>query len=689
MYLKDTAGKPVERPICRILPGLIMVLIIIMILGQWGLFAMNGIQAAAETDINLTGTVSVNTANVRSVPTTENNDPIDQISRGQSVLVLTSVTGQYISGYGDTWYKIRYTNASGILIEGYTVAGFITLDPLPEPEPEPDPEFEALLDTEGFPESYRPGLRRLHAKFPEWRFKSVQTDLSFMNAVEIMHSPGYTLISNTVNDAWKSLDPAAYNWYTNTWIPYDGSTWIMCSRDLIAYYMDPRNMMSEINIFQFELLNYQPDVHHQAGVEVILRNSFMSNTSFDYVNPETQATASMTYSDAFIAAAAFSNVSPYHLSARSLVEVGSSGSASVTGLFSEALAARGLPVTYEYDGYYNFYNIGASASTEPLGNVRNGLEYAKYGPDRNPEQTAADDDRLIPWNDRRRSIVGGSFDIGIRYINASMNPVNLVEINGVAYPKYADQNTIYLQKYNVAYLPDNPAFLRRYWHLYMGSISAPVVEGAKLYKAYSDMGDLQKPITFLIPLYNDMPETNPKPLETGNPNNWLKTLEISGYSITPSFDAAVTGNYSLIVDHTVSSVQIAATPVTSKSTISGTGAIQLTTGDNNVNVVVTAENGNKRTYTLAIVRQQDPNAPPPSPTPSPTAGPTPTVTPIPTATPVPTATPTPTHTPTPTVTPSPTATPTPTVTLTPTATTSPAPTVTPTASPTPAVTPNV
>ncbi len=137
----------------------------------------------------------------------------------------------------------------------------------------------------------------------------------------------------------------------------------------------------------------------------------------------------------------------------------------------------GLPVTTEYDGYYNFYNIGASASTEPLGNIRNGLEYAKLGSDRKEELTETDIARLIPWNDRRRAIAGGSVVIGSGYINASVGT------------DYADQNTLYFQKFNVAYAP-----VARYWHLYMGAILAPSSKGPSYTRLIRRMGDLQKPI---------------------------------------------------------------------------------------------------------------------------------------------------------------------------------------------------
>ncbi|MDD4744791.1 MAG: hypothetical protein PHN53_09330, partial [Eubacteriales bacterium] len=133
----------------RVWRTMIICVIALMALGQWGLFAMPDTTVRAETAVNRTGTVTVSAANVRTVPTTVDNTAIAKASRGQSVLVLSSVQGEYIAGYGDVWYFIRYTDAGGTQIEGYTVAGFITLDPIPEPDPEPDPAFEAYLDEQG------------------------------------------------------------------------------------------------------------------------------------------------------------------------------------------------------------------------------------------------------------------------------------------------------------------------------------------------------------------------------------------------------------------------------------------------------------------------------------------------------------------------------------------------------------
>lgn len=93
-----------------------------------------------------------------------------------------------------------------------------------------------------------------------------------------------------------------------------------------------------------------------------------------------------------------------------------------------------------------------------------------------------------------------------------------------------------------------------------------------------------------------------KPADSGNPNNWLSSLSISGYSLTPSFAVNMTTDYSLIVSENIESVTISATPVNSNARVSGTGTINLAPGTNRINIVVTAQSGSTRTYKLTIVR---------------------------------------------------------------------------------------
>ena len=48
-----------------------------------------------------------------------------------------------------------------------------------QPGYETDADFEAYLNAQGFPESYKPYLRSLHAQYPNWKFRAAKTGLSW------------------------------------------------------------------------------------------------------------------------------------------------------------------------------------------------------------------------------------------------------------------------------------------------------------------------------------------------------------------------------------------------------------------------------------------------------------------------------------------------------------------------------
>lgn len=87
-------------------------------------------------------------------------------------------------------------------------------------------------------------------------------------------------------------------------------------------------------------------------------------------------------------------------------------------------------------------------------------------------------------------------------------------------------------------------------------------------------------------------------------NNYLKSLSIEGYEI--SFDKE-TLEYSIEVENGVEKVNISASPEDSKASVSGTGEREVTEGNNKLEVKVTAENGNERTYVINVkVKELDP-----------------------------------------------------------------------------------
>ena len=421
-----------------------------------------------------------------------------------------------------------------------------------------DSEYGEKLKEDGFPESYVSALVDLHNKYPNWTFKPYKTGLKWNDVIKAESKIGLNLISNSKSYAWKSTEEGAYDWKTDKFIPFDGSTWVAVSEQAVKYYMDPRNFLDERGIFQFESLEYQKESHTQEGVEKILQNTPMANKTFTYKS-DSGKSKSMKYSKAFMSAASESKVSPYHLASRVKQEVVISAtmmSSSVSGKVAG------------YEGIYNFYNIGAYHSTAAGGAIANGLKWASSG-----------STYERPWNSPYKSIVGGASYIGKNYINAG-------------------QNTLYLQKFNVT-------SKNRYTHQYMANIEAPNSEATKTNTAYgTDKAEM--PMVFSIPVYNSMPE-KPCSVPSGgeNPNNYLKSLSITGHAFTDKFVLGDDGSkiYKVTVAANVDTIKINAAAVASSATVSGKGTKTVPVGTTTYTVKVTSESGSVRKYKIKVTRK--------------------------------------------------------------------------------------
>lgn len=489
-------------------------------------------------------TPGVTNLNVRQEPNT-NSTILTKISGGQELTILDQP---------DTnWYHVTFTKSGTTdSYTGYVSAEFVTVTNTGGGSQAPaDGDFEAYLTAQGFPESYKPYLRDLHALHSDWKFVAVQTGLDWNTVIENERNKQgqiKNLVQGTASAPhynWRETS-VGYDWASDTWYSYDGSTWFAASKDLVSYYMDPRTYLYETYIFAFEQLSYDSSVHNAAGVEAILANSFMWNSC---PTGETR-----TFSDILMEAAATYDVSPYHLASRMRQEMGVTAGVNATG------------TSTNYPGIFNFFNVG-SVDSAGGGAVNKGLAWASlsgtYG---------------RPWNSAYKAIMGGSEFIGKSYINRG-------------------QDTLYTQKFNVVYTGN------LYGHQYMTNVQAPASEAASMYKAYKNNGLLNSALVFKIPVYQNMPETAvAKPADSGSPNNWLSSLSISGYSLTPTFTGGNT-DYSLIVSNDVSSVSVSATTVHTKASIAGIGSIALAVGTNVVPITVTAQNGTTRTYNITIVRK--------------------------------------------------------------------------------------
>ena len=88
-------------------------------------------------------------------------------------------------------------------------------------------------------------------------------------------------------------------------------------------------------------------------------------------------------------------------------------------------------------------------------------------------------------------------------------------------------------------------------------------------------------------------------------NNALSALTVSAGTLTPVFDPAVT-EYTLSLPQGTEKLTLTATPSDSNATVQGDGELTLQEGENTLPLVVTAENGDTKTYTVTAKVAQAP-----------------------------------------------------------------------------------
>ena len=459
-----------------------------------------------------------------------NYTKIGTVPKGAQVIILDSTS---YSG----WYKIQYES-----LVGYASAQYIRLNVI-VPEYTPDADFEAYLTSQNFPESYKDGLRNLHAAHPSWIFEGYDTGLEWSNTVAGESVLGRSLVQKLgyYPDAYFSYQQGAYNPDTGKHVVFDGSNWVQASKELIEHCLDPRNYLTDDYIFAFLNLSYSSS-ETVENINQILKGTFMAG---EY---PVEFGEYAFYADAFLAAARATNVSAYHLASRCRQEQGVNGSA----------LSRGDVAGYE--GYFNFFNIGAYNSGS-LSNVTMGAMHAK----------------TKGWDTPYKSILGGAEFLDKGYIGVG-------------------QNTLYLQKFDLI------ATGGYYTHQYMTNVEAPFSE-AKSLKNGLPADTLDSNLVFNIPIYKNMPDSaSAKPTGQGANNYLLTALSVEGHTLSPAF-STYNCNYELVVSSDTEKVVINATPADSNATVTGTGIIPLNYGDNTLNITVTAQSGTKCIYTIVVSRQ--------------------------------------------------------------------------------------
>jgi len=418
---------------------------------------------------------------------------LDKLVNGDVVTILdTKEAG------GITWYKVTTSGGK----TGYSSAQYIRINV----DYQTDEEFEAYLTAQKFPETYKVKLRQLWAQHPTWIFKAQHLSMTWKRATNEESRALKNAI--TTPESWMSMEKGAYNWTTKTYVPVDSGGWVTACKQVVSYYMDPRNFLDETYIFQFEDLQYS-DTQTLAGVKAILPSRYDK------------------YAEDLLKAAKETTVSAYFLATR-MTQEGS----KIDGDF---VGDDGT----DYSGYYNFFNYGAYAGSQYgayHGAVTNGAIYAKQA----------------GWDSPYKCLLGSAEKIGSGYINKG-------------------QNTLYYQKFNVA--GEN-----LYNHQYMTNVQAPSSEG-RIRANSATEAEKAGALTFIIPVYKTMPEeATTLPPKTGNNNNFLDKITVTGCTLSPTFDRYVKTYTGEITDPSVTSVKISATKNYSGAKVVGTGTKTLKPG---------------------------------------------------------------------------------------------------------------
>lgn len=384
-----------------------------------------------------TGTVATTALNIRSGPGTSYRS-MGLLSINKEINILDTVTGND----GKTWYYMEYNG-----INGYVAAEFIVVSS--HEEYETDAKFEAYLDAQGFPESYKPYLRTLHAKYPNWNFQAARTGLSWNDVLEREGKLGKSLVSSSAPSSWKSQAAGAYDPQTGKYTSFDSGGWAAASEKIIAYYLDPRNFINQIGIFQFLTHTYDAETQTSAGLAAVVSGTFL-----EAAFPET---GFATYADALMEAGRTATVNPYVLASMILVEQGTSGTGKcISGTVSG------------YEGYYNYYNIGAY-KTASMSAVTRGLWYASRS-----------GSYQRPWDGHFASLLGGALFYSENYVKQN-------------------KNTLYFKKWNVMNGLEDVGEGQ-----YMTNVQGAESEAAALRKGYLSL--LDSPMIFEIPIYSGMPD---------------------------------------------------------------------------------------------------------------------------------------------------------------------------------------
>ena len=180
----------------------------------------------------------------------------------------------------------------------------------------------------------------------------------------------------------------AYDYNNKQHGSHDDGNWYVASREVIKYYMDPRNFLGSDTVFSFMLQGYDPSKQTEAGVRKIVKGTFLDTN--EYVSYIMKAARETSYS-------------PYVMASKILQEIGRNNGNSpfISGKYPG------------FEGYYNYFNINATGNNDSGKNSKSALTYAKeHG-----------------WDTREKAIIGGAEFCSDGYIKAGQNTYYYMDFN--------------------------------------------------------------------------------------------------------------------------------------------------------------------------------------------------------------------------------------------------------------------
>ena len=296
--------------------------------------------------------------------------------------------------------------------------------------------------------------------------QSISTDI---NGINDSKYPG-------IKDRIKLLQNKYPNW--NFKILYTGLDWNeVISSEYTGHGTSPKNLVYKTSNYQGawicsicgdkqydngswrcaseQAIKYMMDPRNSINASDIFQFEQLENAGCDIniIRTMVKGTFLAGHEQAIVNTANNNNINGYYIVARLLQEQGNSGS----------VITAGNGYNGKYIGYYNAFNIAASGNTkEEI--IENALAYAqKKG-----------------WNSLDKSINEGISFLANQYIKKG-------------------QNTLYLQKFDVE------ATEGLYSHQYMQNILAAQNEGTTLRNTYINTNANSSSHTFIIPVYENMP----------------------------------------------------------------------------------------------------------------------------------------------------------------------------------------